>query len=385
MGHKIVYYTDAVGFGGAEQCLLNFVRGLDRREWEPIVMHHDEPGLTPMISEARRLGASTVEVGKLDRSLSRVLQPARLAAEIRSLKVDVFHAHLNWPLACGSGLMAAWLAGVPAVVATVHLFVEMGYGPRSKAKHRMQGLGVDRYIAVSHHLGGRLRDTFRIAQQKVTVIHNGIPTTQFDGIATPAGSTWKAGDLQRPIVLCLARLDKQKGIGFLLQAAQEVEKATFVLVGEGPERAHLVSEAKRLGVSERVVFLGHRNDVPQLLAGADLFVLPSLWEGLPLSILEAMAANKAVIATAVGGTPEAITHGATGLLVPPSDPAALARAIRSVLEDSNLAQRLARAGHEHVNLEFSIESMVRRTTAVYRQLLDGPRNGRKERRIDPTL
>ena len=116
----------------------------------------------------------------------------------------------------------------------------------------------------------------------------------------------------RPIVLTVARLDPQKGHRYLLAAATEVPEAVFALVGEGGERAALENQARTLGVAERVRFLGHRDDVPELLAACDLFVLPSLYEGLPLSVLEAMAAAKPVVATAIDGTTEAVVHEVTG-------------------------------------------------------------------------
>jgi glycosyltransferase involved in cell wall biosynthesis len=122
-------------------------------------------------------------------------------------------------------------------------------------------------------------------------------------------------------------------------------------------------------VSDRVVFLGYRQDIPDLLASCDLFVLPSLFEGLPLSILEAMAAGKPVIASAIGGTDEAVLHGETGLLVPPADPTALAAAIHTVLSNPLLARRLAAAGKARVYRTFSAEAMVQRVTQTYEEIL----------------
>jgi glycosyltransferase involved in cell wall biosynthesis len=118
-----------------------------------------------------------------------------------------------------------------------------------------------------------------------------------------------------------------------------------------------------------VKFIGHRWDIPQLLASCDLFVLPSLYEGLPISVLEAMAAGKPIVATAIGGTDEAVIHGATGLLVPPRDSAALAAAIRLLLSDSRLSARLAKAGKERAMKEFSLGAIVRGVTAVYEELI----------------
>ena len=142
----------------------------------------------------------------------------------------------------------------------------------------------------------------------------------------------------------------------------------FVLAGTGPDRATLETLARALGVENRVLFLGYREDIPDLLANCDLFVLPSLYEGLPLSILEAMAAGKPVIASAIGGNNEVILHGENGLLVPKADPAALAAAIRAVLSDGALAGRLAEGGKSRVQRDFSVEAMVESVSQVYDEL-----------------
>ncbi|WP_455389629.1 glycosyltransferase, partial [Petrachloros mirabilis] len=141
--------------------------------------------------------------------------------------------------------------------------------------------------------------------------------------------------------------------------------------GDGPLRASLEAQARSLGLEGRVRFLGYRTDIRDLLKCCDVFVLPSLYEGLPLSILEAMSTVKPVIATQIGGIDDAVIPGETGLLVPPSDPVALALAIRSVLADQPWARRLAFAGRARVEQCFSAEKMVQQVTNVYIELLAG--------------
>jgi glycosyltransferase involved in cell wall biosynthesis len=281
---------------------------------------------------------------------------------------SVFHAHLTWPLACTYGLLAAALGRVPAVVATVQLFVDIPYGRWVRARQRLLSMRVGRYIAVSRDLAGRLHRTFGIPRDKISVVHNGVPVLPLprqhrsveDGFSTP------------PVILTTARLDPQKGLDDLLAAAALVPEARFVLAGDGPQRDHLIARTESLGLSGRVSFLGLRHDVPELLAGCDLFVLPSRYEGLPLAVLEAMAAGKPVVATAVAGTDEAVVPGLTGLLVPPEDGPALAGAIRTVLGDPALAARLGRAGRERVERELTARTMGDRVTRIYRELLTRP-------------
>jgi glycosyltransferase involved in cell wall biosynthesis len=302
-----------------------------------------------------------------------IAQVPGFARELRRRRPAVFHAHLVWPLACKFGLMAAIAARVPVIVATEHLFVEFRLDRRIYLQQRLVAAGVGRYLPVSRDLALRLRERLHIPARKLQVVHNGIPLAAFNGPGVnPVLRASLSSDSGRPIVLTVARLDAQKGLGYLLEAAVLAPDAQFVLAGEGPERAALEAQAAALGIAERVSFLGYRTDIADLIAACDLFVLPSLFEGLPLSVLEAMAAVRPVIATAIGGTDEAITPGETGLLVPPADPAALAGAIRALLGDRPLAERLARAGRARVEAEFSAAHMVREVTQVYRELL-GPR------------
>ena len=153
----------------------------------------------------------------------------------------------------------------------------------------------------------------------VRVVHNGIDVSRFGGPADPALRAELTNGTDRPLVLSLARLHWQKGLKHLVAAARQVPSAVFVVAGAGEERAHLDEEVARSGVGDRFRFLGFRDDAPRLLAACDLFVLPSLFEGLPVSVLEALAARRPVVATAVGGTGEAVIDGETGLLVPPAE------------------------------------------------------------------
>jgi len=294
-----------------------------------------------------------------------------LPAFVRSLmkrRPAVFHANLTWPLACRYGLVAATLARVPAVVATVHSHVEVPFSRSDIAKQALIAAGVDRYIAVSRDMRRHLIDTFHVPARKIEVVHNGISCEPFNMPHDPQSCDSLTGS-KRPLVLTVARLDAQKGHRYLLEAARLLPGVQFALAGDGPERADLEEEARRLDVSEQVAFLGNRRDIPDLLACCDVFALPSLFEGLPIAVLEAMAAGKPVVATATGGTNEAVVAGKTGLMVPPRDPEALAAAIRTLLCDPARAARLAAAGRERVEKEFSLAEMVRRTTGIYERLL----------------
>jgi glycosyltransferase involved in cell wall biosynthesis len=287
--------------------------------------------------------------------------------DLRARRPEVFHAHLTWPLACKFGLVGAIMARVPAIVATVQLFVEFPLDPSIYMQQRLVYAGVGRYIAVSHHVAQCLRQKLHWPAHKIQVIHNSVAAFGWGFSKAKCATLIEQADT--PVVLTVARLDEQKGQRYLLEAAAQVPQARFVLAGDGPLRTSLEAQARSLGLEQRVKFLGYRSDIPDLLAGCDVFVLPSLYEGLPLSILEAMSAGKPVIATQIGGTDEAVIPNETGLLIPPADPAALAAAIRKLLDDRPFARRLALAGQARVECEFSAATMVQRVTNVYTELL----------------
>ena len=363
---NIVYFVDGVVFGGAEQALLNLLAGLDRGRWRPIVFHHDEPGLAPLLEGARTLDVKQTAVPRLDKT-GYAAAAGALFCELRAERPTVFHAHLTWQLGCKQALVVAAAARVPVRVATVQLFVDL---PRSLSLYvwrRIVTAGVDRYIAVSRELARRLQDS-GVPGNKIQVVHNGIPVEQYRRPAKQELRMRLAGNECRKIVFTPARLHAQKGQRFLLQAATLVPDAVFVLAGDGPDREELEIQARSLGLGDRVRFLGYRRDIADLLATCDVFVLPSLYEGLPLSILEAMAAGRPVISSAIGGSNEVVRNGDTGLLVPPGNPAELARAINLVLGNPDLGQRLARAARAHVKKDFSVARMAECNMHIYDEL-----------------
>jgi glycosyltransferase involved in cell wall biosynthesis len=258
---------------------------------------------------------------------------------------------------------------VPAILATSHLFAPVAGARYGAIKQRIQSAIVDRYLAVSREVAQRLCSDLGIARSKVRVVHNGIQTAKFDVVPDIGLRRSLTDGRDRPIVLVPARLHSQKGHVYLLQAAALVPGVVFALAGDGPERSALESLAHQLHIEDRVRFLGQRCDMPQLYAACDLVVLPSLYEGLPLTPLEAMASAKPVIATAVGGTDEAVVNGVTGLLVPPKSIAPLAAAINELLTRRELAAALGNEGRRRVLSRFSIESMVQGVVANYDEFL----------------
>jgi glycosyltransferase involved in cell wall biosynthesis len=367
---RVVHFVDSEEFGGAEQAILTLLEGLDASRWHLSLAHRPSAALAPLVDGAHALDVETWTVPAMQPGAKGLGRIPRFASELRRRRPAIVHFHLTWPLACQYALLAAVIARVPTVVATVHLYVDVECSRRAMWQQRTLTHAVDRYLAVSQDVRRRLMSKLSWPGGKIEVVHNAVFSRPLVEVA-PAGLRERiVGNATTPLVLVPARLTEQKGHRFLLRALVDVPDAHFALAGDGPERAALEAQARDLGVEARVSFLGYRNDVAALLSVCDLVVLPSLYEGLPVSLLEAMAARRPVIATRIGGTDELVTSGRTGLLVEPGNATALAVAIRSLLDDTAAARELAERASLLVERRFSAEAMCNRVGEIYEQLLE---------------
>lgn len=367
MKYRVVYYMESSDFGGAEQVLYNLLSELDRSSWEPVLVYQQHSGIASFVDRIGDLGISTVPVSAIE-GLGDISGINRLVGTLKQLRPAVFHAQLVSNLKCTAGIICARLAGIKAVVATQHSYQKFRARRIYKVYirfiyQRLVSMLVDRYISVSRSQAEQLKKA--IPQGKVSVVHNAVRTEDF---ASCARSEAIQGD-RKPAVLTVARLDRLKGIGYLIEAAALVPDAFFFLAGDGPERANLEERARELDIADRIIFLGRRNDIPALLHSCDIFVLPSLLEGLPLSVMEAMSASKPVIGTNIDGINDLITDRENGLLVPPGDPRALADAINLILSDERLAQRIAASARDTINLGFTQEKMIEGVTDIYSEII----------------
>lgn len=355
---------------------MQLLAALDRSRWTPVLFHHGGGGIRPLLDEAAAAGIETRVVPQVLTAQHWGRLPAFVKA-IRAVRPSVLHAHLSWPLSCKYGLVASKLAGVPAVVATAQLYFDVSKLPLVAAQPRLIARTVGRYLAVSRGVAHQLRDEFHIPQEKVEIVRNGIDVSRYEQARLDAEQHDETRDgrralisgANRPVVLTVARLEKQKGLPYLIDAIPHVPGVSFALAGEGPDREALEAQAVANGIRDRVMFLGRRDDVPTLLASADLFVLPSLYEGLPLSIMEAMAAGTPVIASDIGGNNELVVPGTNGLLVPPRNPTALADAIKALLADPTRAAGFAANAQAQARREFDFSRSADRVSAIYDELL----------------
>ena len=361
----VLYAIATLDPAGAEGQLVALATHLDPERYRPIVCALTRGG--PLEADLTAAGVETVVLGKRFRLDLRVV--ARLARLIESSGADLVH---TWLFTGNTfGRAAAWWAGTAAVIASersvdrwrgpVHRFIDRAFARRS-----------DRIIANAEAVKSFYVDHEGLCPELFAVVPNGLDPERF-AQAQPAALRQELGlDPRARIVGCAGRLEEQKGVQHLVDAAGALPPGeaptVFVVAGAGPQEAMLRDRVAGLGLEGRVHLLGYRSDVAEVMAACDVFVLPSLWEGLPNVVLEAMAAGVPVVATDVGGTRELVTDRESGLLAPASDPHALAHAIRQLLDDPDLAQRCA-AGGRAVAERHTIAAMVERTQAVYDEVL----------------
>jgi len=361
MSITILYLITELDVGGAQVALLRMLKGLDRSRFSPAVacLYNGDRSI------AREIRALNIQVFDARmRSKRDVPALGRLYNEIRRVRPTILHAHLfhaNLP-----GRILGRLAGVPIIICTEH-----SMALESELRYRLNrwtiGL-VDRVIAVSANVRDFCISHIGLPPEKVTLIYNGIELPVSLHMSRQTARARLGLSSEETVLGVVSRLDPAKGIDVLIRAMPCVENATLVIVGDGVERALLEKLAGELGVSRRIVWAGYQPEVYNLLPAFDVFVQPSRFEGLPTTVIEAMAAGLPVVATAVGGTPEVVEDGVTGLLLPPADPAALAKAINHLLGDPPLRLALGRAGRERAARQFSVEQMVRQTEALYIEL-----------------
>lgn len=367
MARSIWFYTDSRELGGAELSLLMLIEGLDRDRWAPTLLLDDAVGVEPLAERAGELGATVRRVRAMPLGVAGAMRAIGLVRLLRGERPAVFHAHMSWPLAAKWALAAAVVARVPCL-GTVQLIPEFELGRSSFLQLRLLARAVDRYAAVSREVAAELAGRFRWPAGKIDVVYNAVRAERF-GAPAPDGLREELGGAGLPLVLTCARLDEQKGHDVLLRAAARLPGVAFAFAGEGPLRSGLETLAADLGLADRVAFLGRRDDVPALLAACDVFALPSLYEGSSLAVLEAMAARRAVVSSAIGGTEELIEDGRSGLLVPPGDVDGLRAALVRVVEDESLRTTLAGRARERVERDFTPRAMVGANERIYAELL----------------
>lgn len=384
---RVLHIITRLWRGGAPNTTLDLVRGLEGDGFrQTLVTGLAEEPAWDLLGTPATSGVRVLPLPTLTRELRPVSDLRALLALVRLLrreKPDLLHVHTS--KAGFLGRLAARLTGIRPVIYSPHGSILAGYfSPRTtRLFARLDALAArftDRIVCCTpKEIGEYLAAGIGRPEQYV-VIPNGLDAEAYALRAAPPEQTRAALGLpagSRP-VLCAGRLVPVKGQTYLLQAWPSVltgePRALLLLAGEGPDEAVLRAQAYATGVAGSVRFLGFREDLSSLLACAEILVLPSLNEGFGMALVEAMAMGKPAVASAVGGVPEVVLDGGTGLLVPPGDPGALATAIRHLLEDPAAAQQMGEAGRERARKAFSRETFLGGHRDLYGELLGRSRH-----------
>lgn len=369
---NLLHIVNGFAIGGGELKLLELVKNLVEKRADKYTVTVCSVGQGGTLQpEFERLGIKVFVIEKKHKfDISQVFKVCRI---IKQEQIDLVQTTLFYADVIGA--LAAKLTGVDAVIS----WDTVSHPPdshetrlRHKLSYQLCMRFVKRIVAVSEGVKKYLIEDRKIASKKIVIIHYGIDLSLFksrNGFLDKR----KRSELGLPdhkiVIGTVARLEIQKGHRYLIAAAPEIinkfSNVVFVFAGDGTLRQELETQVNELGLQENFRFLGFRKDVKELLFAFDVFVLPSLFEGLPNVILEAMASGRPIVATAVDGTPELIEHNETGLLVPPKSPHALQEQILNLLENEENGIKLGRQAKEMAKQKFSFDQQFRKFEEVY--------------------
>ncbi|HPB39051.1 MAG TPA: glycosyltransferase [Syntrophorhabdus sp.] len=361
--HRIMFVTHDLAIGGLQQVVVNLCRTIDKGVFEPSVLCLRSRG--GFADEVEEMG---IRVFLLPSKGGRVdyVPYFRIARIFREEGIGIIHTHNTQPFV--DGTFGALLAGVRTIVHTDHA----RDFPDKKRYMFLEWLVSHfayRVVGVSDHTTRNLIRYEKISAKKTMTIMNGIYGEKYRISIDTIKKKMELGIRHDgPVIGLGVRLSEQKGITYLLQAMPDILKGfpelTLLIAGEGQLEDQLKTEAKDRGISDHVIFAGPRLDMPEILKVLDLYVLPSLWEGLPMVLLEAMAAECPIVATDVGGNSMAIQNGVNGILVPAKSSVELAKAVIGLLSDEQTRHAFIQKGREIFDKKFSARIM----TANYEQI-----------------
>jgi len=355
--YKIIHVITTLGLGGAERLVLDLMRFRDRENFDFEVISMVRGGELERDFQDCGIGIKVLRK-KTKLGLGIFMQ---LHAYFKETKPDVVHTHLF-----GADLwagLAAHFARVPVIVKTEHN-VNLDQGFFKKIIKRLTAFVFKYFIAVSPSVAEHMVRAERVPEKKINVIYNGVDISRF-------GAKGGGGFSSSPVLINVSRFEEQKGHKYLIRALKEIEKLpwTMRLVGDGLLRPEIEDMVKVLGLDERVKFLGERRDIPKLLSEADIFVFPSLWEGLGIAVLEAGAVGLPIVATKVAGISDVFSHAKNAILVPPENSKALADGLSWLIERPDEAMSMGRAARELVARDFTAQNTARQYEGLYKLVI----------------
>ena len=363
---NVLELTTTLEVGGTEKMIYYLARGLDKKKFNVTVACLTCGGA--IADELRRAGIDVHPLcmkSKFDVGIIYSLYSLIKEKKVDLLHTYLFHANLL-------GRIVGKLAGVPVIISSERT---MGYeGKHRKVMNRITSPLATAFTANSHAVKNFMVEEIRLPEEKINVIYNGVDLEMFE-LKVEKEKMRKSLGVEREDMVCVtvARLDVLKGVSYLIKAARKVveEKPNtrFLIVGDGPLKKELKKLSNRLGLDEHVFFLGLRHDIPEILKSSDIFILPSVWEGLPNAVLEAMAAGLPIVATKTAGVPELVSEGETGFLAEPKNPDALAETIIRSLSHKEKLEEMGRIGRKRVEEFFSLEKMIKENELFYEGLI----------------
>jgi glycosyltransferase involved in cell wall biosynthesis len=374
----LMVITD-LNLGGAERVLEMIVQNLDPQKYQFIICSLKKKGVIGQRLEKQGFKVIALHTGEKENIWNwldglRVLMHLFLIC--RREKIDLIHSHL-FRANVLSRIAGGLLVGTPFIISSIHILEE------EKKYHlwleHLTSPLADKIIAVGEEVKKFMIEKAKIPTDKLLTIHNGIEINHLKKeISTQKLQKELKLKPETKIITTVGRLACQKGHIYLLQALKLVlekeREVNLLVVGEGPLRKFLEEISREMGVREKVSFLGVRENIEEILALTDIFVSASLWEGLPLSVMEAMASGRPVIVTDIASHRELVEDRVTGLLVPVKNPFALAKAIKELLGHEERRREMGEAGRQKVEKNFSLQKMVEKTERLYQDLL---REGKK--------
>lgn len=367
---RILQLTNSLNFGGLERLVVDLCLHCDRSQFSPEIACLQREG--NLAAEARAAGIPVHLLGGSGGRLAAYTSFLRLRRLLRERQIDVLHTHNTGPL-LDALLARLTQLRAPRVVHTDHARAHWPDRRIYMVLERWAAREFGGMVAVSEEAREQLVRHERIPRESIQVIDNGIDVARFAAPSRPTAE-WLAElglDHFSQRVGVVAMLREQKNLDQLLEAVPAILRqhpgTGFLLAGGGPLEGALREQARALGIDENVRFLGRRPDVVDVLHALDIYILPSRSEGLPLALLEAMAARRCIVATRVGAMPQALADGHCGRLIPPGQPAEIARAVVELLADASAREGLAQRALARVEQHYSIATMLARYQALYLQ------------------
>jgi glycosyltransferase involved in cell wall biosynthesis len=367
---NILHVISTLHVGGVENQLAIILGKYDRKKLSPLVCSLSDKG--EIGREIEESGIEVISLNKLGHRFNwttvRDIYNLIKARDVKIVRTHQYHANLY-------GRLAAWLAKVPCVVASVHNVYTRDRKLHRRIINKFLSGFTDRVVAVSEAVKRDILKYDHLMDDKVTVIYNGIDTQRFSDTNRNSMRAALGISPEAQVIGTVGRLTIQKGQKYLLDAVAMLRKKfpqiALLIVGDGPMRDELSNHIKALGIDKNAILVGTRRDIPRLLSAMDIFVLPSLWEGSPNALIEAMAAGKPVIATDIPPIREIINLDKVGILVPVEDSKAIASSIELLFNSKTLAETFGKSAKERVFSDFAMNITVNKYVNLFEHILKG--------------